>query len=54
MFNLKCDGVDICMTGDFDCDNCLHMLKVNKPEKPVIKKPKQKVAPVKQFKRRKK
>lgn len=54
MFNLQCDGVELCITGDFDCDICLHRMKGNKPNKQPIKKPKLKAAPPKQFKRRKK
>lgn len=54
MFNLKCDGVDICVTGDFDCDGCLYMTKQSKVQKQLPKKPKLKEAPPKQFKRRKK
>lgn len=52
-YNLDCDGVDVCLDGSFDCQNC-RLVKAPKQSKSVIKKPKQAQAPQKQFKRRKK
>lgn len=55
MFNLQCEGENVCVTGDFDCENCSHGMRGNnKPQKAPTKKPKMKTAPPKQFKRRKK
>lgn len=52
-YNLDCDGVDVCLDGSFDCENC-SLVRRQKQSKPIIKKPKQSQAPQKQFKRRKK
>lgn len=52
-YNLDCDGVDVCLDGSFDCQNC-RLVGGQKQSKPAVKKPKQAQAPQKQFKRRKK
>lgn len=49
-FRIDCDGVDSCMNGTFDCDNCSGKRAI----KPVVKKPKHKSPVQKQFKCRKK
>lgn len=55
MYDIECDGEEICMTGDFMCECCSYQLKgIKKFKKPIIKKPRLENTPPKQFKRRKK
>lgn len=54
MYNIECDGVDICVNGTFDCEDCAINKRSRHSKKPVPKKPKMVSAPQKQFKRRKK